>query len=235
MLRRRSIRLKGHDYSQPGDYFVTICTRDRACILGGIVEGKMKLSEMGKIVESCWREIREHFENTRVTTYQLMPNHVHGIVEIRAHTNPFGRAVSPQGFMGEEFGKPRHGSLSTIVRSFKSAVTKQIHDNGMCRGQTPWQPRFFDHIIRSDRDHFFVQQYVELNPLLWDLDRDNPAVCEPPIDDLRRTLKERYGLEKSAVAYLIDYETSYRAWRQTETERHGLPIDVPSIVDSLHE
>ena len=216
---RKSPRLKGYDYSQPGAYFVTICTRERACILGEIVDGKMKPSAVGMIVVSCWEEIPRHFASTRLSTYQMMPNHVHGIVEItgrRTRENSVGtrHAVSLQGPEGEGFGKPRQGSLSTIIRSFKSAATKLIHNEGQYPKQTPWQPRFFDHIIRSNIDQFFIQQYIELNPLLWQLDTDNNAVCEPPVDDLRRTLRERYGLQESAVAYLIDCELSYRTWQQ---------------------
>ena len=83
MDRRNSLRLKGYDYSQPGEYFATICTKHRACILGKVRDGKMRLSEIGVIVDSCWQQIPEHFLNTRVGVFQVMPNHVHGIIEIK--------------------------------------------------------------------------------------------------------------------------------------------------------
>jgi len=95
--RRKSIRLKSFDYSEPGEYFVTICTKDRACILGDIVEGKMRLSEIGKIVETCWKEIPEHFENMRVSVFQIMPNHLHRIVEILERMVPITTSAQPVG------------------------------------------------------------------------------------------------------------------------------------------
>lgn len=79
---RKSIRLKGYNYSEPGSYFVTICTRDRECLFGNIVDGTMRLSDSGRIADTCWRAIPAHFLNTNVDVYQLMPNHIHGIVEI---------------------------------------------------------------------------------------------------------------------------------------------------------
>lgn len=78
----KSIRLKGYDYARPGEYFITICTMNRKCIWGDIVEGNMQLSDMGQIVDACWRGIPQHIKNTRVDVFQVMPNHLHGIVEI---------------------------------------------------------------------------------------------------------------------------------------------------------
>ena len=87
--------MKGFDYSQPGEYFVTICTKDRSCTLGEIVDGVMRLSDIGRIVDACWRDIPAHFENTRVNEFQIMPNHVHGMVEIRGglRPNPYGNTL----------------------------------------------------------------------------------------------------------------------------------------------
>ncbi len=81
-FHRKSIRLKEYDYSEPGSYFVTICTRDRECLFGDIVDGAMRLSDSGRIADTCWRAIPAHFPNTNVDVFQIMPNHVHGIVEI---------------------------------------------------------------------------------------------------------------------------------------------------------
>jgi len=58
---RRTIRLKGYDYTQPGAYFVTICTRDRACLFGDVVDGEMRLNALGEIARRCWLAIRDHF------------------------------------------------------------------------------------------------------------------------------------------------------------------------------
>jgi len=84
---RRSIRLKGYDYTQPNRYFVTVCANDRVCIFGEVINGTMKLSRVGKIALECWGSIPKHFPNARVDICQVMPNHVHGILEIRWRIN----------------------------------------------------------------------------------------------------------------------------------------------------
>ena len=78
--QRKSIRLKEYDYSQPGDYFVTICTNEHDYKFGEIVNEEMRLDEMGKIVKGCWEEIPIHFSNVELDEYVVMPNHVHGII-----------------------------------------------------------------------------------------------------------------------------------------------------------
>ncbi len=79
---RRSIRLKGYDYSQEGLYFITISVQDRKCLFGKIVDGKMNLNDAGKIADECWLEIPNHFPNVVLDEHIVMPNHVHGIIEL---------------------------------------------------------------------------------------------------------------------------------------------------------
>lgn len=207
---RKSIRLKGYDYSQPGFYFVTICAQHRRSIFGDVVEGVMQLSDAGKIVERCWNDIPHHFPHVRLGAFQIIMNHVHGIVEIKSIVGT-RHAVS----LHEAFGKPQPGSLSTIIRSFKSVVTKQVRETGLSQGRSFWQSRYYDHIIRSDREHFFIARYIELNPLMWHLDSNNPAIHEIPMEEFERTLRERHGLDDHAVRYITEYESGYRAWRVT--------------------
>ena len=80
---RRSIRLKGYDYTQPGAYFLTIVTHNRACLFGDIVDGQMQLNEGGRVAERCWLDIPSHFRHVALDAFVIMPNHVHGIVIIR--------------------------------------------------------------------------------------------------------------------------------------------------------
>jgi REP element-mobilizing transposase RayT len=80
---RRSIRLKGYDYSQAGAYFITICTKNRECFFGSIINGKMILNNAGKIADECWLEISKHFPNAILHEHIVMPNHVHGIIELQ--------------------------------------------------------------------------------------------------------------------------------------------------------
>ena len=81
---RRSLRLKGYDYSQPGVYFITLCTYNRECLFGKVVGGEMQLSDAGSVVERCWLDIPAHFPRAVLDLYVVMPNHVHGIIVIRA-------------------------------------------------------------------------------------------------------------------------------------------------------
>ena len=82
---RRSIRLKGYDYSQAGAYFITICTQDRACLFGKVVNGEMRLNDAGHMVLAEWNMLPERFPHVVLDAFVVMPNHVHGIVVI---TNP---------------------------------------------------------------------------------------------------------------------------------------------------
>lgn len=79
---RRSIRLKGYDYAGAGAYFVTLCTKDRACLFRDIVDGLMVLNEAGRVVEECWKDIPAHFHQIIVDAFVVMPNHIHGILRI---------------------------------------------------------------------------------------------------------------------------------------------------------
>jgi putative transposase len=79
---RRSVRLKGYDYAEPGAYFVTVCTRDRACLFGHVVNSEMHLNEAGKIAQRCWEHIPAHFPHAILDAMMIMPNHVNGIIVI---------------------------------------------------------------------------------------------------------------------------------------------------------
>jgi putative transposase len=80
---RRSIRLKEYDYAQPGAYFVTVCTRDRECLFGHVVNGEMHLNDAGEIARRCWEDIPHHFPLVELDAFAVMPNHVHGIIVIQ--------------------------------------------------------------------------------------------------------------------------------------------------------
>ena len=85
---RRSIRLKGYDYSQPGRYFITICTYQRICLFGEIVNDKMILNSFVKIVDEEWQRTARIRPNIECDAYIIMPNHMHGIIII--HDTPVG-------------------------------------------------------------------------------------------------------------------------------------------------
>ncbi len=172
---RRSIRLKGYDYSQAGAYFLTICTYDRACLLGEIIECEMRPNEFGSVVHDYWYELSSHFPHVELDAFVLMPNHVHGIIVIIDTVNtvgaqhaaaPLRRGITPNNVVP--------GSLGAIVRSFKSAVTKRINEMRQTFSVPVWQRNYYEHIIRNEHDRNCIREYILYNPLRWQFDRDNP-------------------------------------------------------------
>jgi putative transposase len=164
--RIESIRLKGYDYSQPGEYFVTIHTGSTVVYFGNIVNGKMIYNDFGKIAAEEWLKTREMRNNVLLDEWIVMPNHFHGIVCIvdksLVETH---RDVSLQ--YKNKFG-PQRDNLSSIIRGFKSAVTKRIHEIG--RSDFAWQPGFYDHIIRNEKELNNIRDYILFNPLKWQED-----------------------------------------------------------------
>jgi len=185
---RRSIRLKGYDYTQPGAYFVTFCSHQRMHVFGEVVNGEMVLNDAGKIARDEWfktAELRPYvklFEDEFV----IMPNHGHGIIWIEDEVGTRRRRVldwdeqrarqhraptyTPT---GESFGKPVKGSVPTIVRAYKSAVTYMVNAAENQRGAVLWQKNYYEHVIRNDRELNNIRWYILNNPLNWQLDRDN--------------------------------------------------------------
>ncbi len=172
---RRSIRLKGYDYTQPGAYFVTLCTQGRAHLFGEVVDGEMRLNEAGLVAEQCWRAIPDHFPHTVLDAYVVMPNHLHGIVWIvvgARHAVPLPTPAVPLP-TAEQFGRPVPASLPTIIRSFKSAVTNRINALRQTPGASIWQRNYYEHIIRNEDALNRIRTYIQENPLRWARDREN--------------------------------------------------------------
>ncbi|GAB6067553.1 transposase [Methylothermus subterraneus] len=199
---RRSIRLKGYDYTQPGAYFITLVTHERAPLFGAVVDGVMRLNAWGEIVREEW------FKTAHIRPYVrlyedecvVMPNHVHGIIWMvennddtavgndnmvgngdvvgarrrRAPTSRRAPAVSSCPDHVEQFGKPVPGSIPTIVRAFKSAITKRINELHNTPGAPIWQRNYYEHVIRDERALNAIRQYITENPLRWHLDTYNP-------------------------------------------------------------
>ncbi len=165
--RRRSIRLPGYDYAQPGAYFVTICTRNRSCVLGTIREGEMALSKAGAFVTTCWAAIPNHFPDVTLDEFVVMPNHLHGILVIAGRGTPW-RAPT------EAFGRPAPGSLPTVIRAFKSSVTRNLIRYEGRKGSL-WQRGYYERVIRDEEELSRLRQYIAENPMKWDEDADNPA------------------------------------------------------------
>jgi len=150
--KRKNIRLQKYDYSQNGAYFITICIKNRRCILwdsvGTGIARPPRLSHYGRVVENAIQNIPKHYTGTTIDAYAVMPNHIHLL--LRMLGNEDGRAMPVP-------------TISTIVQQMKGYVTKQL-------GIGIWQARFYDHVIRNQSDYDDAYRYIENNPLQWELD-----------------------------------------------------------------
>jgi len=180
---RRSIRLKGYDYTRAGAYFVTICTKDRACLFGDVADGVMRLNQMGHIVRQCWLAIPNHVPHVLLDEFVVMPNHVHGILVIMpthdvgaTHASPLQNDDTPTRPRG-----PQPQSVASIVGSFKSAATKRINHHRGTPGAPVWQRNYYEHIIRDDESLNLIRNYIADNPLRWQIDAENPNTIS--VDD----------------------------------------------------
>jgi putative transposase len=195
---RKSIRLKGYDYSQAGLYFITICCDDRKCLFGKISDGKMIFNETGNVANECWLQIPKHFPNAILHEYIIMPNHVHGIIELipeilvgiqdnepRTQNIEWAQNVEPR---QNEFQKIIPHSIGSIIRGFKIGVTKWIRQTSerSVRAEniqpqpkniqpqllkSIWQRNYYEHIIRNYQAYQNISNYIINNPTKWDDDK----------------------------------------------------------------
>ena len=170
IYRRHSIRLKGYDYSQTGYYFVTICTRNRECVFGDVVGGKMKLSKIGELVQIAWNDLLKRFRNLELDGFAVMPNHIHGIIIIVGA----GLALPNQGAASSAPTKDISPRLGDVVRAFKSISAINVNLFLTRSGVPLWQRNYYEHIIRNEESLNCVREYIETNPLRWELDGENP-------------------------------------------------------------
>ncbi len=164
--QRRSIRLKGYDYSQPGAYFVTNVAQKRKCLFGVIIDGKMRLNEAGRIVRWTWHDLPNHVANIELDEFIVMPNHMHGIIIIRE--NDFvgaGSEPTPT--------KSKPHSLPEIIRQFKTFSAKRINQWRGTVGVSVWQRKYYEHIIRDENELNRIRQYIRNNPANWQNDKNN--------------------------------------------------------------
>jgi REP element-mobilizing transposase RayT len=181
--RVQTTRLFGYDYTRNGAYFITICTKKHICYFGDIeVEtglrhvstnnkidinnknitnlrhshdfqnnnARIKLTDAGKIISDCWFDLPNHYLNIILDEFIVMPNHIHGIIFIQN----FACKQQPHG-------------LSEFVRAFKSFSARRINEFRKSNLEGIWQPRFYDHIIRSDNELDRIRTYIRNNPNNW--------------------------------------------------------------------
>ncbi|HEX9750907.1 MAG TPA: transposase [candidate division Zixibacteria bacterium] len=163
---RRSLRLRDYDYAQPGAYFVTVCAYRQQHTFGTIDGEKTSLNDYGLIVRDEWLKTGTLRPGIQLDEYVIMPSHLHGIIVIPPSTEEgtARRAPTP-----EAFGRPVPGSIPTIVRSFKSAVTRRVCEEAGGQRIAVWQRGFYDHIIRTEADLHRIRGYIRTNPLALSL------------------------------------------------------------------
>jgi putative transposase len=186
---RRTIRLKGYDYSLAGLYFVTINVNNRVCLFGEIIGGKMILNDAGKIADKYWLEIPEHFPNVILHDSIIMPNHVHGIIELIQTGSFVGvQNFEPQSLPNEsvptagvqnfeplrlrnDYQKIIPHSIGSIIRGFKIGVTKWFRNNTDI--VNIWQRNYYEHIIRDEISYQRISEYINNNPNNWQNDEQS--------------------------------------------------------------
>jgi REP element-mobilizing transposase RayT len=194
---RHSIRLKGYDYSRPGAYFITICTYRREMFLD--------FEPIRQIVPFWWDKLSEKFEGIDTDEFVIMPNHVRGIIFIVGvdpcvYPNLVGAdpCVYPKQ-KGEHTGSPLH----RIVQWFKTMPTNNYIRGAKEEGRKPfhdkfWQRNYYEHIIRNEEELNRIREYIPINPLKWQFDRENPHCIQDKTYDHQWCLFEEviYGKRK---------------------------------------
>ena len=171
--RISSARLLNWDYTNNGAYFITICTKNRKHFFGEIVNDEMILNEIGITVQKYWLTIPLHFPFIESGNFVVMPNHMHGIliignrpVEALKSKVSYQRNTITLKQKNEQMSRisPKPGSISTIIRSYKSVVTTNAHFIDI---NFDWQSLFHDHIIRNAQSFETIQNYIADNPKNW--------------------------------------------------------------------
>jgi REP element-mobilizing transposase RayT len=165
---RRSIRLRGHDYSSPGWYFVTLCTEGKLHVFGEVVQGEMHRNAAGEMVAACWRWLEKRHHQVKLDEWIVMPNHLHGIIVVTEARG--GSRTAPT--------KP----LGRLIGAFKTVSTSRVNAEREAPHAELWQRDFYERIIRHDRELEMIREYIRTNPLRWAADPENPSAANPDKD-----------------------------------------------------
>ncbi len=154
MKNRKRKRLPEYDYSQDNLYFVTSCVQGRVCSFGEVINQKMILNENGIIAEKQWYWLSEQYSYLKLHAFVVMPNHIHGIIEIKRNRDESKQKIKP---------------LSQLMGAYKTTTSKQIHLLG--NSSFAWQRSFHDHIIRNEQSFENISKYIDINPIKWNEDK----------------------------------------------------------------
>lgn len=192
---RRSIRLKGYDYTQAGAYYVTVVAQNRLCLFGDVVNGEMQLNDAGEMIERWWLELNNKYATIETDEYVVMPNHFHGIVVIvgESRTGQPHRVAPTMNTHNDSVGatlrgRPEEGSnptLGNVMDWFKTMTTNEYIRGVKEHSWQPfyrklWQRNYYERIIRNERELGRIRAYIANNPANWNTDGENPknAMCK---------------------------------------------------------
>jgi len=170
MPERKHIRLQGFDYSSDNAYFITVCVKNFECHFGDVKNGIMRLSDVGNTAACYLQNIPLIRTNAILDEFIIMPNHLHCIIELGQ--KPFSSDSTNQ------FAKPIVGSVSMMINQYKGAVKRWCNENGY--EDFHWQSKFYDHVIRDNKEYWAIKNYIINNPANWRRDRlrrDMPSAC----------------------------------------------------------
>ncbi|HTN68282.1 MAG TPA: transposase [Dysgonamonadaceae bacterium] len=170
MKERKKNRMINFDYSSDNLYFVTSCTKDKICCFGEIINGNMVLNEMGEIAQRQWQWLTEQYPYLKSHAFVVMPNHIHGILEI----NRDRMVGTGRGYMvgtGRDLSLQKIKTLSELMGAYKTTTSKKIHLLG--NNDFAWQRSFHDHVVRNTASHEKITEYITDNPMNWDKDMFN--------------------------------------------------------------
>jgi len=153
--QRKKLRLKEFDYSLNFYYFVTICMDDRTEFFSEIRNEQSFLTRYGKIVNEIWNSLPK-YHPCEIDEFIIMPDHIHGIIILDNKNNSSRK------------------NLSTIIQRFKTFTTKKINELLDEKNKFHWQKSFYDRIIRNERELYLIRNYIQLNPLNWQLEKNLP-------------------------------------------------------------
>ena len=175
--RRRLTRLPEYDYSSAGGYYVTICTHERECLFGEIVDGDLVANESGNIIDAWIQKLPQRYPGVELDEYVIMPNHVHFVVIIHEQETD----LRPVGAIHElplrtdskdRVGMRRRMLLPKLVGFFKTNSAKDINRLHQTSGQPVWQRNYYEHVVRNDADLNRIREYIYNNPDNWQADEE---------------------------------------------------------------
>ncbi|HTZ98790.1 MAG TPA: transposase [Candidatus Aquilonibacter sp.] len=170
--RRRPLRIAGFDYSQPANYFVTICTHGHRQILGYVSGSEMRLNSAGAAVRGAWFDLPKRFPSIVLPEFVAMPNHVHAIIGLTRPIPPRNAGAASSAPTTEKQGL-RYPSLANVVRTFKSVSAIEVNRILGRSGEPVWQRNYYEHIIRNAKEFQRICKYILENPSHWHDDPEN--------------------------------------------------------------